>query len=41
MGWMDDLGLMNANIWNGWVMGSYCTVQETMCDWVTFLCNRT
>ena len=31
----------NCYIWNGWAMGSYCTAQGTVCDWVTLLYNRT
>lgn len=29
-------GFLDANyyIWNGWVMGPYCTAQGTVCDWV-------
>ena len=27
----------NCYIWNGWAMWSYCTAQETLCDWVTLL----
>ena len=27
--------------WNGWAMGSYCTAQGTVCDWVTLLYNGT
>ena len=37
------VGLGNADcyVWNGWAMGSYCTVQGNVCDWVTLLYNRT
>ena len=31
----------NCYIWNGWAMGSYCTAQGNVCDWVTLLYNRT
>ena len=31
----------NSCIWNGWAMGSYCTAQGNVYDWVTFLYNRT
>ena len=36
-------GFLNANcyIWIGWAMGSYCTAQGNVCDWVTLLYNRT
>ena len=36
-------GFLDANcyIWNGWAMGPYCTAQETVCDRVTVLYNRT
>ena len=33
-------GDANCYIWNGWAMGSYCTAQGTVCDWVTVLYNR-
>ena len=41
-GLMGSSGLFDANccIWNGWAMGPYCTVQGTLCDWVTLLYNR-
>ena len=31
---MGSLGSVdiNCNIWNGWTMGSYCTVRGTVCD---------
>ena len=37
------VGFLEANsyIWNGWAMGSYCTVQGNVCDWITLLYNRT
>ena len=28
-------------VWNGWAMGSYCTAQGNVWDWVTLLYNRT
>ena len=28
-----------VNVWNGLVMGSYCTAQGSVCDWVTLLYN--
>ena len=42
VGWTGSLRLVdaNCNIWNGWAMGSYCTAQETVCDWVALLYNR-
>ena len=41
-GWDGSLGLLDANCnnGNGWAMGSYCTAQGTMRDWVTLLYNR-
>ena len=32
---------INYYIWNGWAMGSHCTAQGNVCDWVTLLYNRT
>ena len=42
VGWAGSSGLVDANcsIWNGWTMGSYSTVQETVHDWVALLYNR-
>ena len=39
---MENVGLVDANcyIWNGWAMGSYCTAQGTVYDWVTFQYKR-
>ena len=39
---MGTLGLVNTNCntWHEWAMGSYCTAQGTVCDWVTLLYNR-
>ena len=41
VGWMGSLRLVDANcyIWDEWAMGSYCTAQRTVYDWVTFLYN--
>lgn len=38
-----QFGVLDANcyVWNGWATGPYCTAQETVCDWVTLLYNRT
>ena len=30
-GWGLDV---NHSIWNGWAMGSYCTEQGNVCDWL-------
>ena len=40
--WMGSWGLVakNCNIWSGGEMGSYCTAQGTVCEWVTLLYNR-
>ena len=40
-GCLEGLGETNCSIWNGWAMGSYCTAQVNVCDWVTLLYNRT
>ena len=40
-GHFGGLGDANYYIWNGWAMGSYCTAQGNVCDWVTLLYNRT
>ena len=40
-GHFEGLGDANCYIWNGWAMGSYCTAQGSVCDWVTLLYNRT
>ena len=39
VGWTGSLGLVHANcyIWNGHAMGSYCTEQGIINDWVTLL----
>ena len=36
-GWMGiwDVFWMQTRIWNGWVMGFYCTAQGNVCDSVT------
>ena len=36
-------GVLDANwyIWNGWAVGLYCRAQGNVCDWVTWLHNRT
>ena len=39
-GHFGGLGDANCYIWNGWAMGSYCTAQGNVCDWVTLLYNR-
>ena len=44
VGWMGILGVwgdVNSYIWNGWVMGPYCTAQGNVYDWVTLLYSRT
>ena len=40
--WTGSSGFLDANsyIWNGWAMGSYCTAQGIVCDWVTLLYDR-
>ena len=40
--WMESLVFVDANcyLWNGWVLGSYCTAQETIYAQVTLLCNK-
>ena len=35
------LGTANCYIWNGWAMGTYCTAQGNVCDWVILLYNKT
>ena len=40
-GHFGDLGDANCYIWNGWKMGTYCIAQGNVCDWVTWLYNRT
>ena len=40
-GHFGGLGDANCYIRNGWAMGSYCTAQGNVCDWVTLLYNRT
>ena len=35
------LGDTNCYIRNGWAMGSSCTAQGNVCDWVTYLFHRT
>ena len=39
-GHLGGLGDTKCYIWNGWAMGSYCTAQGNVCDWIT-LYNRT
>ena len=29
-----------VHIWNGWMVGPYCTTQGTGCDWIALLYNR-
>ena len=38
---LGGFGDANCYIWNGLAMGSYCTAQRNVCDWVTLLYNRT
>ena len=33
-------GDANCYIWSGWAMGSYCTTEGTVCDWVILWYNR-
>ena len=40
-GHFGGLGDVNSYVWNGWALGSYCTAQGNVCDWVTLLYNRT
>ena len=42
MGWMENLGLVDANCytWNGWAVGSYHAAQGTMYNWATLVYNR-
>ena len=41
MGMLDHIEVLlldeNSYICNGWEMGSYCTAQGNVCEWVTFL----
>ena len=39
-GHLGGFGHANCYIWNGQAMGSYCTAQGNVCDWVTLLYNR-
>lgn len=43
VGWTGSWGFGDTNgyIWNGQAVGSYCMAQETVCDWVSLLYNRT
>ena len=38
---LGSLGDASCYIWKGCAMGSYCTSQGNMCDWVILLYNRT